>query len=77
MVKLLQDELINALKKAAGGHYPTTIRRMQPLLDQLGWSLVDLTSVAKELDNQGIIHAKFASNKLKEIALSTDFPKMI
>lgn len=74
---MLQEQLINALQQAAGGQYPTTIRHLQPLLDQLGWSLEQLTEVANELDNQGIITAKFASNKLKSIALSVDFLDLI
>lgn len=74
---MLQEQLINALQQAAGGQYPTTIRHLQPLLDQLGWSLEQLTEVANELDNQGIITAKFASNKLKSIALSADFLDLI
>lgn len=69
----MQQQLIDALKQSANGQYPTTIRRLQPLLDQLGWSLPQLTEVAKKLDDQGIISAQFASNKLKSIKLSADF----
>ncbi|KRM82622.1 hypothetical protein FC35_GL001234 [Limosilactobacillus coleohominis DSM 14060] len=73
----LQQQLIDALKQSANGQYPTTIRHLHPLLEKLGWSLEQLTEVANELDNQGIITAKFASNKLKSIALSADFPDLI
>lgn len=73
----MKQQLINALKQAANDRYPTTLRQLQPLLDQLGWSLPQLTEVAKELDDQGIITAQFASNKLKGIKLSADFPKLI
>lgn len=70
---MLQEQLINALQQAAGGRYPTTIRHLQPLLDQLGWSSQTLTTVVKELDDEGRLTADFANNKVKQIRLPEDF----
>lgn len=69
----MQEQLINALKQAAGGQYPTTIRHLQPLLDQLGWSSQLLTNVVKELDDEGRLTADYANNKVKQIRLPEDF----
>lgn len=69
----MQEQLINALKQAAGGQYPTTIRHLQSLLDQLGWSSQLLTTVVKELDDEGRLTADFANNKVKQIRLPEDF----
>lgn len=69
----MQDELISALKQAAGGHYPTTIRRMQPLLDELGWTPKQLTNVVKSLEVEGYLTGIYANNVVKQIQLPEDF----
>lgn len=70
---MLQEQLINALQQAAGGQYPTTIRHLQPLLDQLGWAPQLLTDVVKPSEDEGRLTGIYANNVVKQINLLDDF----
>lgn len=69
----MQQQLINALKQAANGQYPTTIRHLQPLLEQLGWTPKLLTEAVKELEAEDRLTGVYANNKVKQISLPEDF----
>lgn len=69
----MKQQLINALKQAANGQYPTTLRQLQPLLDQLGWTPELLTETVKELQDEGRLTGVYANNKVKQIRLPEDF----
>ena len=70
---MLQEQLINALQKAAGGQYPTTIRHLQPLRDELGWTPEQLTDVVRSLELDGRLTADYANNSVKQIHLPEYF----
>lgn len=69
----MQQQLIDALKQFTNGQYPTTLRHLQPLLDQLGWTPELLAETVKELEAEGRLTGEYANNKVKQIRLPEDF----